>query len=102
MTADEPGEIFRVRQKIDFLEKVQRLRIISIDPVRVAVEFLRERNQHPEVSSLSEFGQFESLQLANALSSHSGCAKMFGGTLRRVVIARRNELAITNQVLRHP
>ncbi len=102
MTADEAGVVFSTRQEIDFLEEVQRFCIIAIDPIQVPIEFLREGDQHAEVSSLRQLGQFESLQLTNALSSHAGSAEVFGGASCGVIIAARDELAILEQVLRHP
>src|SRR5277367_271977 len=101
MSADEPWVIFSARQKFYFLKKVQRLRIVGTDAVRIAVELLRKGNQHAEVSRLPQFRQLESLQFVDALSSHTGGLEMFGGAGCAFGVVTRYEFAIFNQVGHH-
>src|SRR6266852_4891668 len=102
MTANEAGEVFGARQEIHFLEEIECFYIIGIDLIRVPVEFLSESDEYSEVGSLSELSQLESLQLTNALSSHAGCAEVFGGAIGGIFVGAGDELAILQQVLRHP
>ena len=59
MAADEAGEVALARQEIDFVEKIDRLRIVSADALGVPIDFLRERDADAEVSGLGEFGEFQ-------------------------------------------
>src|SRR6266849_5243383 len=74
MSANKTGKVTRLRQKLDFVEKVDRLFIVRASPLRVTVQFLGEGNQHAEIRGLGKLRQLQCLYLAVTPASHApGC-----------------------------
>src|SRR5712692_10570900 len=101
MSANKAGKITSFRQKIDFVEKVERLFIVRASPLRVTVQFLGEGNQHAEICGLGKLRQLQCLYLADTPASHPCGAKMPPCAIGIFRHGRSDKLHVTNQVVSH-